>query len=148
MPNYDNGGPVVVHGPISVLGKELNATAAFYPILMLIVGTSDVIHIMDDYLRKLKTGFKKKGSSCLDFTRSWPIDLTYFCNYGNRFSSLLTSKSSSISDFGINATMGVLTAFITAFFFTSALLLLPKKVHMLPKREVSRVWSKTLIVSI
>ncbi len=131
-------------GLLSVLGKELNAMAAFYPILMLIVGTSDVIHIMDDYLGKLKTGLKKKEALALTLREVGLSTLLTSVTTAIGFSSLLASKSSSISDFGINSAMGVLTAFITVIFFTSALLLLPKKEHMLPKREVSRIWSKTL----
>ncbi|MEP2278851.1 MMPL family transporter, partial [Maribacter sp.] len=46
-------------GLLGWLGKELNAMAAFYPVLMLIVGTSDVIHLTDSYIRKLQTGTRR-----------------------------------------------------------------------------------------
>lgn len=131
-------------GLLSVLGKEMNAMAAFYPILMLIVGTSDVIHIMDDYLGKLKTGLQKKKALTLTLREVGLSTLLISVTTAIGFASLLASKASSISDFGINSAIGVLTAFITVIFFTSALLLVPKKVNMLPKGEVSRISSKTL----
>jgi len=131
-------------GLLSVLGKELNAMAAFYPILMLIVGTSDVIHIMDDYLGKLKTGLQKQEALALALREVGISTLLTSVTTAIGFASLLASKSSSISDFGINSALGVLTAFITVIFFTSALLLLPKRAQILPEKEVSTVWPKVL----
>ncbi|MUH36117.1 hypothetical protein D9O36_09710 [Zobellia amurskyensis] len=131
-------------GLLSVLGKELNAMAAFYPILMLIVGTSDVIHIVDDYLNKLKTGLSKENALWSTLKEVGTSTLLTSATTAIGFASLLTSKSSSISDFGINAALGVLTAFFTVIFLTSALILLPKKELLLPKKTVSTKWPKLL----
>ena len=131
-------------GLLSILGKELNAMAAFYPILMLIVGTSDVIHIVDDYLSKLKTGLTKENALLSTLKEVGTSTLLTSVTTAIGFASLLTSKSSSISDFGMNAALGVLTAFITVIFLTSALILLPKKEQLLPKKEVSTKWPKLL----
>jgi len=46
-------------GLLSLLGKELNTLSSFYPILLLIVGSADVIHIMDSYLEKLQLQVEK-----------------------------------------------------------------------------------------
>ena len=131
-------------GLLSVLGIELNAMAAFYPILMLIVGTSDVIHIVDDYLNKLKTGLTKENALMSALEEVGTSTLLTSATTAIGFASLLTSKSSSISDFGMNAALGVLTAFITVVFLTSALILLPKKEHLLPKTEATTGWPKLL----
>ena len=40
-------------------GREMNAMAALYPVLMIIVGTSDVIHIMSKYIDELRKGKTK-----------------------------------------------------------------------------------------
>ena len=127
-------------GLLSVLGKELNAMAAFYPILMLIVGTSDVIHIVDDYLNKLKAGLSKENALLSALKEVGTSTLLTSATTAIGFASLLTSKSSSISDFGINAALGVLTAFVTVIFLTSALILLPKKELLLPKKTTSNLW--------
>jgi len=131
-------------GLLSLLGKELNAMAAFYPILMLIVGTSDVVHIMDDYLGKLSTGFEKQSAMLSTLQEVGLSTLLTSVTTAIGFASLLASKSSSISDFGINSALGVLTAFVTVVFFTSALLLIPRENQMLPKRKISTVWSQVL----
>ena len=47
-------------GVLAALGRELNAMAALYPVLMIIVGTSDVIHIMSKYIDELRKGLPKK----------------------------------------------------------------------------------------
>lgn len=132
-------------GLLSILGKELNALAAFYPILLLIVGTSDVIHIMDDFLGKLKKGLEKSEAMMLTLKEVGISTLLTSLTTAIGFASLLTSKSSSVSGFGINASLGVLTAFITIIFFTCALLLLTNKKYLLPKEDNSKKWTAGLL---
>ena len=45
-----------------LMGRELNIMSAFYPILMLIVGTSDIVHIMTKYVDELKKGLDRKAA--------------------------------------------------------------------------------------
>ncbi len=136
---------ILFMGLLSILGKELTALATFYPVLLLIVGTSDVIHIMDDYLGKLKKGFEKQRAMIMTLKEVGTSTLLTSVTTAIGFASLLTSKSSSVSGFGLNASIGVLTAFITIIFFTCALLLLVKKKHLLPKTDDSKTWTKGLI---
>jgi len=131
-------------GFLSLLGIELSALAAFYPILILIVGTSDVIHIMDDYLGKLKKGLEKDIAMRLTLKEVGVSTLLTSVTTSIGFASLLTSKSTSISSFGLNASLGVLIAFITIIFFTCTLLLVLDKKYLLPKRENSKIWPKGL----
>jgi len=131
-------------GLLSLLGIELTALAAFYPVLILIVGTSDVIHIMDDYLGKLKKGLKKEMAMQLTLKEVGVSTLLTSVTTAIGFASLLTSKSTSVSGFGLNAAFGVLIAFITIIFFTCALLLLIDEPYLIPKRESSKIWSKSL----
>ena len=50
-------GLILFFGLLGALGRPLNAMAALYPVLMVIVGTSDVVHIMSKYIDELKKGF-------------------------------------------------------------------------------------------
>jgi len=138
---------ILFMGLLSLLNIELTALAAFYPILLLIVGTSDVIHIMDDYLGKLKKGFVKNLAMRKTLKEVGVSTLLTSVTTAIGFASLLTSKSTSVSNFGINAAMGVLTTFITILFFTCALLLLIDKKYLLPKKESSNRWSNKLIAT-
>ena len=49
-------------GILALLGRELSLMAALYPVLMLIVGTSDVVHIMTKYLDELKRGKDRQSA--------------------------------------------------------------------------------------
>ncbi|MGB7392830.1 MAG: MMPL family transporter [Pricia sp.] len=131
-------------GLLSVLGKELNAMAVFYPILLLIVGTSDVIHIVDNYLYKLGTGFSKQDAILSTLREVGRSTLLTSVTTAIGFATLLTSKSSSISEFGINAALGVLVAFVTVVFLTSILITWPRKSLVLPKKNASDFWDKGL----
>ncbi len=138
---------IIFMGTLSLLGIELTALAAFYPILLLIVGTSDVIHIMDDYLSKIKKGLQKEKAMRLTLKEVGVSTLLTSVTTSIGFASLLTSKSTSVSGFGLNAAIGVLTAFITIVFFTCALLLLIDNKYLLPKNENANAWSKQLLAT-
>ncbi|MFS4491442.1 efflux RND transporter permease subunit [Maribacter sp. 2308TA10-17] len=138
---------LIFMGLLSLLGIELTVLAAFYPILLLIVGTSDVIHIMDDYLNKLKKGIEEETAMRLTLKEVGVSTLLTSVTTAIGFASLLTSKSTSVSGFGLNASIGVLTTFVTIIFFTCALLLLIDKKHLLPKKQDSQIWSKSLVAT-
>lgn len=131
-------------GLLSLLGKELNTLASFYPILILIVGTSDVVHIMDDYLAKLRSGFENETAMLNTLKEVGVSTLLTSVTTAIGFASLLTSKSSVVSGFGISSAIGVLIAFITIVGFTCTLLLLIKKEKVLPKKDISHRWTRGL----
>lgn len=134
-------------GLLSLLGIELNVLAAFYPILILIVGTSDVIHIMDDYLGKLKKGLEKEVAMRGTLKEVGLSTLLTSVTTAIGFASLLTSKSTSVNGFGLNSSIGVLATFVTIIFFTCSLLLLIDKKYLLPKKESSKIWSQRLLLT-
>jgi len=55
-------GLLLFMGILGLTGRELNAMAALYPVLMIIVGTSDVIHIMSKYIDELRKGFDRSAA--------------------------------------------------------------------------------------
>lgn len=132
---------VLFLGVLSLLGKELNTLSSFYPILLLIVGTSDVIHIMDDYLAKLRSGFERQQAMVHTLKEVGISTLLTSVTTAIGFASLLTSKSSVVSGFGINSALGVIIAFITVVGFACSLLLLIDTKHLLPKTPISRKWA-------
>ena len=137
-------GMIIFLGVLSLLGRELNMMAALYPVLMVIVGTSDVIHIMSKYLDELDKGIDKR--TAIETTIK-EIGLATFLTSVTTaigFASLLSSKVQPIKDFGMNAALGVIIAFITVLFFTTALLYLFEKDQLVKAREGSPFW-KTLM---
>lgn len=131
-------------GVLSLLGKELNTLSSFYPILLLIVGTSDVIHIMDDYLAKLRSGLQKHTAMANTLKEVGISTLLTSVTTAIGFASLVTSKSSVVSGFGINSALGVLIAFVTIVGFACSLLLLTDPKYVLPKKNISSKWTTGL----
>ncbi|NUO00045.1 MAG: MMPL family transporter [Saprospiraceae bacterium] len=115
-------GLLLFMGLLSALGRELNAMAALYPVLMIIVGTSDVIHIMSKYIDERNKGRGRDEAILITLKE---IGLAVFLTSATTaigFASLFTNRIPPIRDFGINAAIGVLVAYITSLFFLSALL--------------------------
>ena len=113
-------GMLLFMGVLGALGRPLNAMAALYPVLMIIVGTSDVIHIMSKYIAELRKG-KTRADAIRTTTKEIGLaTLLTSTTTAIGFASLLTARIAPVRDFGINAAIGVVVAYITVIFFTTA----------------------------
>jgi predicted RND superfamily exporter protein len=115
-------GMLLFMGFLAVTGRELSAMAALYPVLMLIVGTSDVIHIMSKYLDELQRGNPRFQAIKTTVKEVGLATLLTSATTAVGFLSLLTSRIQPIRDFGLNSAIGVLIAFGTVLFFTTSML--------------------------
>lgn len=115
-------GLLLFMGTLGLLGRELNAIAALYPVLMIIVGTSDVIHIMSKYIDELRAGKDKETAIRITIREIGMATLLTSLTTAVGFATLLTSRIDPIRNFGINAALGVMIAYVTVIFFTTALL--------------------------
>ncbi|MCS7037123.1 MAG: MMPL family transporter [Saprospiraceae bacterium] len=100
---------------LSLLGRELNALAALYPILMCIVGVADTIHLTTKYLDELEKG--RPPAQAIRITVR-EIGLATFITCVTTaigFLSLLTNRTEPIQAFGVNAALGVVLAFIVIY---------------------------------
>jgi len=109
-------------GVLGLLGRELNAIAALYPVLMIIVGTSDVIHIMSKYIDELRSGKDKETAIRITIKEIGLATLLTSLTTAVGFATLLTSRIDPIRNFGINAALGVMIAYLTVVLFTTSLL--------------------------
>ena len=110
-------------GLLAGFGRELSVMAALYPVLMLIVGTSDVIHIMTKYTDLLKEGKDKVSAMTTTVKEIGLATLLTSLTTAVGFATLLTSNVGPIREFGVNAAIGVMIAYITVIFFTTSVLL-------------------------
>ncbi len=115
-------GMLLFLGLLAALGREMNAMSALYPVLMIIVGTSDVIHIMSKYIDELQRGKEKNEAIWITIKEIGLATLLTSITTAIGFSSLITSRILPIRDFGLNAALGVMVAYVTVIFFTTALL--------------------------
>lgn len=131
-------------GYLAWTGRSLSVMAALFPIIMIIVGTSDVIHIMSKYLDE---GARDKSRKRALFITIQEIGLATFLTSVTTaigFASLSYSRITSIQEFGYNAAVGVLIAYITVIFFTSAWLSFYDHTTLRKQGKVDRWWSKNL----
>lgn len=136
---------IIFMGILALWGKELNAMAAFYPVLMLIVGTSDVIHVTDSFIRKIQSGIPRYKAIRSSLREVGLTTLLTSVTTAVGFITLLSSRLVSIQEFGINAAIGVMVAYLTVIFFTGSLLIsLPEKM-LLGRRSISKKWVDQLL---
>jgi len=131
-------------GIIGLLGRELNIMAALYPVLMLIVGTSDVIHIMSKYVDELKSGADKRSAMIVTIKEIGLATLLTSVTTAIGFATLMTSNVRPIKEFGGNAAMGVLIAYITVIFFTTCVLSLFSKEQIIKETDSSDFWDRLM----
>ena len=131
-------------GLLAGLGRELSVMAALYPVLMLIVGTSDVIHIMTKYTDLLKEG-KDKIAAMTDTVKEIGMaTLLTSLTTSVGFATLLTSNVGPIRDFGINAATGVMIAYVTVIFFTTSVLLFFDRDQIIKETKADQRWDTWL----
>jgi len=127
-------------GIIGLLGRELNIMAALYPVLMLIVGTSDVIHIMSKYVDELKKGIPKREAMIVTIKEIGLATLFTSVTTAIGFATLITSNVRPIREFGLNAAMGVIIAYITVIFLTTSVLTLFSKEQIIRETKATDFW--------
>ena len=131
-------------GLLSVLRRELNAMAALYPVLMVIVGTSDVVHLMTKYVDELRKGKPRAAALRTTLREIGLATLLTSATTAIGFATLLTSRVGPIRDFGLNAGLGVLVAYVTVVTFTMALLTLFRRDQIMRTRGTAERWDRGL----
>lgn len=109
-------------GLLGAWGREMNALSALYPVLMLIVGSSDVIHIFSKYTDELKSGKKSTEAMSVTLREIGVATLLTSITTAIGFATLMTSELETIREFGLNAAIGVMIAYVTVLLFTTSLL--------------------------
>ena len=107
---------------LGMCGRELSAMSALYPVLMVIIGTSDFIHMLSKYIDELRFGHSKDEAIALTIKEIGLATLMTAVTTAVGFATLVTSRVVPIQDFGINAAVGVMVAYATVLLFTTAIL--------------------------
>lgn len=115
-------GMLLFMGFMGAFGRELSAMSALYPILMIIVGTSDIVHFMSKYVDELRWGKTRTQAMMITVKEIGLATFVTAATTAVGFASLLTNRVVPIRDFGINAAVGVIIAYLTTLFFSSALM--------------------------
>jgi uncharacterized protein len=137
-------GLLLFMGFLGVTGTELNAVSALFPVIMLIVGSSDVIHIFSKYVDELNRGRAKDEAMLITIKEIGLATLMTSVTTAIGFCSLSLSKLKTIQDFGWNAAVGVMIAYLTVIFFTTSVLSLFDKDKIIRQQYHTSKWKNIL----
>ncbi len=100
-----------------IFGQAFTPMAGLFPILMIIVSTSDVIHLLSKYIDELRKG--KTRDEAIKITVKDIGMATFLTSVTTSigFITLLFSRLQPIKDFGVNAAAGVMIAFLVILLF-------------------------------
>ena len=138
-------GLLLFTGYLSLLGKPLDSLALLYPIIMIICGTSDVIHIMSKYVDELNKGFSRDEAIKITIKEiGISVFLTSFTT-AIGFLSLVFSKLTPIQNLGFNAAIGVMLAYATVMLFTCSFIRLfdKDKIIKIVEGRTESFWTRS-----
>lgn len=134
-------GLLIFMGLLSLMGRELTIMAALYPVLMLIVGTSDVVHILTKYLDELKKGKPRKSALHVTIREIGLATLLTSLTTAVGFATLLSSRVVPIQDFGMNSAIGVIIAYVIVIGFTCPLMSLFSREKLIKHKDPIDQWT-------
>ncbi len=108
-------------GVLGAWGRSLSAISALYPVLMVIIGTSDFIHMLSKYIDELRLGHTKREAIWLTMKEIGLATFMTAITTAIGFATL-TSRVIPIQEFGMNAAVGVMVAYVTVLLFTTSFL--------------------------
>lgn len=133
-------GSVVFAGILGLIGNPLDLMAMLFPVLMLIVGMSDVVHFLTKYSDDIKAGSPKMEAMVATIREiGWATLLTSATTAAG-FASLYFSKIEPIREFGITAAIGVFVAYLTVLFFTTSVLILFRPDQIISETKLDKFW--------
>ncbi len=122
-------------GIMQLSGSYLNMMTTLLPVIMLVVGMSDVVHLVSKYLEELKKGKSKIPALKKMVKKVGMATLLTSLTTALGFVTLIGVKMQPVQTFGLYTAIGVLLAFVLALaFITSIFVLRPIPKIVLEKR--------------
>lgn len=134
-------GMIIFVGELALIGQPLDALAALYPIVMIIVCVSDVVHVMSKYIDELNTGKSREEAIKITFKQIGVAVFVTSITTAISFASLVTASIPPVIHFGINAAMGVMTAYVVVLLFTTAALSSFEAEQIIKPGRQAKFWS-------
>lgn len=137
-------GLLLFMGYLGATGTELNAISALFPVIMLIVGSSDVIHIFSKYVDELTSGKDRMEAMSTTLKEIGMATFMTSSTTAIGFATLATSRLHTIQHFGLDAAAGVMIAYVTVLFFTTYVLSYFGKDQIIHKHSLEGKWQNVL----
>ena len=126
---------VLFFGVLGAWGRDITAIAALYPVLLVIIGTCDVVHMLSKYIDELRRGHPQTEAMWLTIKDIGLATLMTAVTTAIGFATLTSVRIIPIQEFGINAAVSVLVAYFTVLFFTTSVLSYFKAEDLILLRE-------------
>jgi predicted RND superfamily exporter protein len=131
-------------GLMGLLGKPIDIMTALLPLIIFVVGVSDVIHLLSRYFEEIRNGHEKIKAIKIAYKQVGLATFLTSFTTALGFLTLLTSGIQPVRELGIYAASGVFVAFVLAFSLLPAVLILTK-VPALAYKEPSNLFLNKLV---
>lgn len=139
-------GMIIFFGMLGWIGRPIDLMGTLFPVLMVIVGTSDVVHIMTKYVDELRSGKSKQESLKITFKEIGIATFLTSLTTAIGFLSLYSSNMPPIRNFGLFAALGVFVAFGTVILLTTALVSWFSADALMKPRKGPKPFSRLLVL--
>ena len=112
---------------MDLTGKYMDPLSTLLPIILFVVGVSDIVHILSKYLEELRWGKPKLEAIKAAFKEVGMATFLTSLTTAIGFLTLLTANVLPLREFGVFMSVGVMIAFILAFSLLPSVLILRKK---------------------
>ncbi|MGY6561606.1 MAG: efflux RND transporter permease subunit [Luteibaculaceae bacterium] len=112
---------------LELTGQKLNILNVLLPTILLVVGTSDTVHLTSRYYEQLRKTKNKIKALALSLKEVGTATLLTTLTTAVGFGALIVSPVKPVKEFGLYAALGVIIAYILSFtVYPAILLLLPE----------------------
>ena len=125
-------------------GKDLDVLSMLLPVILFVVGMSDVVHIISRYLEELRNGLEKEAAVRIAFRHVGMATLLTSVTTGIGFITLYTVNIKPVQDFGLYTAIGVLFALVLAFSILPSVLLLTPTPKLVEKPRAVEAWYRIM----
>ena len=129
---------------MTLTGKALDIMSILLPVILFVVGMSDVIHIITRYIEELRNGETKIEALKITFKHIGLATFLTSLTTAIGFLTLLTANIMPVKDFGGYTAIGVFLAFILAFTLLPAILYLKKTPEVKTKYLQTLWWTNAM----
>ncbi len=134
-------------GIMQLSGTPLNMMTTLLPVIMLVVGMSDVVHLVSKYLEEIRLGNDKITSIKNMLKKVGTATLLTSLTTALGFITLIGVSMEPVRDFGIFTAIGVLLAFVLSILFIPSIFMLIKTKKILKPQSRGSNWDRFLASS-
>ncbi|MFY0625636.1 MAG: MMPL family transporter [Reichenbachiella sp.] len=136
---------VIFLGFLAIRGEGGDELIALYPVIIIIVGISDVIHIISKYIEELNAGLSRADALKITIREIGFATLITSLTTAAGFASLLVTDVEMVKIFGVNSAIGVMITYVIVMLYLIAILPHFEASDFVgKKRSESDAWQKLL----